>query len=223
MFGVVVLDEGDGILLVVVIGREWLFVVTQPTPVGIVDGIANPITELEVESSTGWCVGDIATRIVHPFANFCTTVPILAYAESRLCITIIVGNEIGVKAFHHIVAKACVANIFEKEFEISLYAVLYVRAQVVDVATTGPVFACVVVLRKRNALAVCPVICLSAIVVTADVGRQHLVGMPLVGLGRIVHPRATSTHVVAMVDDNIGNDACASFAKGSYHAPELRF
>ena len=51
-----ILDEGDGILLVVTVGNEGLLVVTQPAPVAVVDGVTHAVTELEVEGGTGGLV-----------------------------------------------------------------------------------------------------------------------------------------------------------------------
>ena len=105
MLCIVVLDKSYGILLIVTVGRKRLFVPTQPTPIAIVDGVSNPITELEIEGRTRRILSHITLRIVHPLLDFISTVPIFANAKSWLRKYIIIGYEGGPKAFHHIIAK----------------------------------------------------------------------------------------------------------------------
>ena len=93
----------------------------------------------------------------------------------------------------------------------------------VQVSATRPILACIVFRGEREPLSACPVCSLSAIIVLANVRSPHLVGFPVISLGRKVHPRAVNAQIVSMIDDDIGNKASSSFPIGCNHASEFPF
>ena len=144
---VVVLYKGHGILLVVVVGYERLFIVPQPAPVAVVDGITHTVAELEVEGGTRGLVCHIALTVAYPFLDFAAAVPVFSHTEGRLCMGVVVGNKVGIESLHHIIAEARVSYILQQELQVSLDALLHVGALVVQVAAAWPVLARIIVLR----------------------------------------------------------------------------
>ena len=118
--------EGNGIPLVIIIGRKRFLVVTQVSPVAIVYGIAHTVAELEVESGAGGFVRYIPFAVAHPLTDFVSTVPIFANAEGWLGISVVFCYEVGIEALHHIVAESRISYIFEQELQISLDTFLHI-------------------------------------------------------------------------------------------------
>ena len=108
-----ILHEGNSIPFIIIIGRERLLIITEPTPVSVIDGISHTVAELKIEGGTGGLVGNISLAIAHPLADFVGTVPILAYAESWLGVHIVISYKIGIETFHHIISEAGIAYVFE--------------------------------------------------------------------------------------------------------------
>ena len=88
----------------------------------------------------------------------------------------------------------------------------------VQVAQTRPVLATVVVGAQRPAIAGCPIKRRSAVIVTADVGGEQLVGHTLVSLVGESHPVANA---LAVVDHHIGDGTDALIPEGVDHRQQL--
>ena len=220
VLSVVVFDEGDGILAVARliderIARLVACAACELRPVVAGSCIAHAIAELEVECAR--CRHVIDFCAIDPSLDIARTVPVLSHAELRLGCCVVVGSERRAVALDHIIAETCIAELVDEIVEIGLDDLVDVLALVVEVATAVPAFASIVVLRKRQSILCCPVEGLVAIVVLDNVGAEHLIGLALVGLGRIIDPRAVNAKVVAVVDDYIGYDACATVVVGLDH------
>ena len=105
-----------------------------------------------------------------------------------------------------------------EETEIGIDDALHVLTLMVEVAHTVPSFAGIVVGAQRIAILRGPSLGLAAIVIGADIGRCHLIGLTVVGLLGEVHP---AVQVPAVVDDYIGNGAEACSLEGVDHRAQL--
>ena len=203
ILGVVVLDEGHGILAVGRLRGERG--AAQAGPVALVDGIAHGVAERVVEG----CAHDHAAHLgrVEPVDHLVgVAVPVLAHREGRLRGTVVEARKRAVVALHHVVAKARVAQVVEQEAQVGLHDGLHIGALVVEVAHAAPVLARVVVARQGHALLGSLRGRCAAVVVGANVGRGHCVGHAVVGLGGEGEPVAGR---LAVVDHHVGNGAYA--------------
>ena len=91
----------------------------------------------------------------------------------------------------------------------------------VEVTTAVPSLARVIVGRQADTLLLCPRCGLAAIIVGTDVGREHLIIHAFVGFLGIIHPRASTAEIIAMIDDDIGYDARALRLEGGNHGAKL--
>ena len=89
----------------------------------------------------------------------------------------------------------------------------------VQVTHAAPVLTGIVVGTEGLAVLVGPGQRAAAIVVAADVGRFHFIGLALVHLDGEGHPVVDG---LAVVDDHVGNRADALILKGIDHRPQLR-
>ena len=186
--GVVVLNEGHRIAAIAGVAHHRRAAQGRPPLVGVVDHIACRVAEREVERRT--LDDTVHLGAIQPVLHRRgVTVPVLAHRELRLSLTVILANEGCREALDHIVAEACVAQVVEQHAQIGLYIVLHVLALVVQVAHAIPALAGVVVGTELISVGVGPGERGSTVIVAADVGRLHLVGHPIIGLGREVLPR----------------------------------
>ena len=84
-----------------------IVLLVQIRPVLTVGRIAENILKLEIESTAG------LFGFVNPFADFALTVPVFAYGELWLTVFVIQFGVAGTIALHHVVAEACIAEIFQ--------------------------------------------------------------------------------------------------------------
>ena len=97
------------------------------------------------------------------------------------------------------------------------------RVLMVEVTAARPVVACVVVDGKRQSVSTCPVCRGASIVVSTDVGWCHLICLAVPCLFGKVNPRSVFPDVLAMVEDDVGNETCAFATICGYHASEFPF
>ena len=141
-----ILNEGHcqtaiGAILVVA-ADEWpvaIVLLCQAVPLTIVSGIAHRVTELEVES--GRCL----FGRIDPVANGLRAVPAFTDAVGWVAVLVVKLRVGAAIAFHHVIAEAHIAKVFEQHLQISLHGVLHVRAGVVEVAHAVPSFSGIII------------------------------------------------------------------------------
>ena len=111
ILGIMILDEGYGILLIVIIRNKWWIALSKITPFLIVDSINHAITEAEVKGSAGRIFCHITFREVYPLFDVACSIKVFANAESRSHRHIIFTNETCIEAFHHIIAETDIAYV----------------------------------------------------------------------------------------------------------------
>ena len=213
--GVVILYKGNGITLVRVVGSQAA--IRQLGPVATISGIANAVAQGEVERSRLYLAVQLCA--INPVRKQrLVAVPILAHRELGLCIGIVHAGEAGSVALGHIIAEACITEVFEQHLEVSLYTLLHIGRVVVEVAHSAPALTCIVVLAKTDALTRCLDCRLATVVVGTHVGGVHLIGRALVGFNGEVEPIFQGS---AVVDYHIGYGAYALLLEGLYHRAQL--
>ena len=218
---IVVLNEGDSILAVGSIleigadkGPVAVILLAQFLPVTSVAGIADGVTELEVEGGAGLLCA------VNPVTDGVRAVPALTDGELRLAVFVVHLGICRAVALHHVVTEADIAEIVEQELEVGLDDALHVLTLVVEVTHAGPVIAGVFVFAEAIAVGCGPFLGLAAIVVGADVGGEHLVVLTVIGFLGEVNPIGD---IAAVVDDDIGDGAESEGLEGLDHRTQLGF
>ena len=215
-----VLDEGNGISAIVLCIQHHVGG-AELAPVVLVDCVADTVAELEVEGGT--CGYTVDGGSLYPVLDGLCTVPVFSDGESGFGRGVVVAGVGGAVALHHIVAEAFVAKVVEQEVEVRLDAAVDIGGLVVDVATSVPAFAGIVVRRNADALLVGPCPRLTVVVVRTDVCGEHVERLAIIGLFGEVDPRTSGSEIVAVVDDHVGNDAGSLFTVCGNHGAQLVF
>ena len=211
---IVVFDKRDGVAPVVTIRSQSY--ARELAPVTAVAGIADGISGGEIKRSRLRLA--VNHGAVDPVAQQCgVAIPILADRELGCNGRVVEARILGSIALGHVVTEAGITKLVFQETQVGNDIVLHILRRMVKVAHPAPVFARIcrpgdVVQTGRS----------SAIIITANVGKTHLVCHAVVGLGREVNPRTAHTERATVVDNDIGNDANAAFAERRNHRAQLR-
>ena len=132
------------------------------------------------------------------------------------------AGELAGVTLHHVVAESGITEVVKEHVEVSLHYGLHVGAVVVKVAHAVPVVARVFIAAEANlwCLFVSPCQSSSLVIITADVGRIHLVGSAFISFCGEVGPAGER---VAMIDYHIGYGADALALEGADHGAQFGF
>ena len=109
------------------------------------------------------------------------------------------------ETLYHVVAETGISNILLQKFQICLDNLLHVCALMVNITASSKVGSLIIVLAEAYTLFGCLCCCFIAIIILADVGRQHLVGHTFVCFSRECEPAVC----IAVIDHNISNSTNA--------------
>ena len=214
---VVVLNESHSITLITSFQIQAFTTATQVGPFVAIGSIADSVTEGEVECRTLYHAIDLgAVKPVFDCRQI--TVPILSHRIIYCHVRVIHTRVRSRIALGHIVAETSVLQVIEQEFEVSLDNILHVCTLMVQIAHATPVLTGVVVATQRFAVLVCPSKRSAAVIVFTNVGGQHLVSNPFIGLDRKSHPIVDG---LAVINHHIGNGADALALERVDHRTQL--
>ena len=219
VLGIVVLDKGDRITAIVRLPAQALIgTCTQVSPSVIVGRIADHVAEGEVKR--GALHDAIHLGAIDPVLHRrLIAIPELAHRVLGVDIGIVHAGIGSAITLSHIITEARVTQVVEQQVQVGLDDGLHIGALVVQVTHAAPVLTCIVVVAQRLAVLVSPVQRSPAVIVLADVGREHFIGHPFIHLDGEGHPVVDG---LAVVDHHIGDGADTLILKGVDHRAQLR-